>query len=125
MGQSKPITKPVILVVEDQSILRMAAVGVIEDAGFEAVEAEGSTEAIRMLEGRADIRILFTDIDMPGGIDGLRLAGLVRDRWPSIGVIITSGMPEPRAEEIPEGGLFFAKPYDLEEVTAAMRNMAL
>lgn len=82
--------RKVVLVVEDEPILRMTAVDMVEDAGFEAVEAADATEAIRILERRLDIRIVFTDIDMPRGIDGMKLAALIRDRWPPIEIILTS-----------------------------------
>ena len=115
----------VVLVVEDEPLLRLLAVDMVEEAGFEALEADGSGEAIRILERRLDIRLVFTDIDMPGGIDGLVLAAMIRDRWPRIAIIVTSGKNPPLAGQIPVGGLFFAKPYRPEEVTAAMRRMTL
>jgi DNA-binding NtrC family response regulator len=118
-------SKAAVLVVEDEPLLRWFAVDMIEDAGFEAVEAGGSSEAMRILEGRFDIRIVFTDIDMPGGVDGLELAAMVRDRWPPIEIIVTSGKQAPMEDEMPPGGLFFAKPYRPEEVIAAMRRMTL
>ena len=124
VGQSDPFAKAVILVVDDEPLLRLLAVDMIENAGFEALEADGSNEAIRILEARLDIRIVFTDIDMPNGVDGLKLAALIRDRWPPIAIIITSGKTAPLARDIPEGGLFFPKPYLAEEVTAAMRSMS-
>ena len=97
----------------------------VEDGGFEALEAGGSSEAMRILERRIDIGLVFTDIDMPGGVDGLKLAALIRSRWPPIEIIITSGKRQPLANEMPVGGLFFAKPYRPEEVTAAMRRLTL
>jgi CheY-like chemotaxis protein len=112
----------VVLVVDDEPILLMMAAGVVEDAGFEAVEATGADEAIRILESRLDIRIIFTDINMPGSMDGLALACAVRDRWPAIEVILTSGRRTPPS--LPPGALFFPKPYDSGEVTAAMRRFA-
>jgi CheY-like chemotaxis protein len=118
-----PPAKPIVLVVEDEPILRMMAVDLVEDAGFDAVEAADADEAVRILEGRPDIRLVFTDIDMPGGLDGLKLACLIRDRWPPIEIIITSGKRSLRAEELPARGLFFPKPYKRDEVTAAMRRL--
>jgi len=123
VGQSEPFAKPVVLVVEDEPLLRLFAVAMVEDGGYEALEADGSSEAIRILEGRFDIRAVLTDIDMPGGVDGLILAAIVRDRWPPIAIIITSGKGAPKARDIPVGTPFFAKPYRPEEVMASMHRM--
>lgn len=124
MGQSKPIARAVVLVVEDEPILRMMAVDLVEDAGFEAVEAMGADDAVRILETRLDIRIVFTDVDMPGGMDGMKLAAAIRDRWPPIEIIITSGKRHIGKDELPERSVFFPKPYRREQVTAAMLRMA-
>lgn len=124
LGQSMPPGAPVVLVVEDEPILRMMAVDVVEEAGFEAVEAAGADEAVAILESRPDIRIVFTDIDMPGGADGMKLAAAIRDRWPPIEIIITSGKRKPRPEDMPARGVFFPKPYKRQEVAAMMRRMA-
>jgi CheY-like chemotaxis protein len=75
---------PVVLVVEDDPLLRMLAVEVVEEAGFIAIEARDADEAVILLESRTDIALLFTDINMPGSMDGLKLAHAVRDRWPPI-----------------------------------------
>jgi CheY-like chemotaxis protein len=82
---------PVILVVEDEAIVRMMAVSVAENAGFEALGAATADEAIKILESRLDIRLVFTDVNMPGSMDGLRLAHAVRNRWPPVELIVTSG----------------------------------
>jgi hypothetical protein len=73
--------KPVILVVEDEVLIRMMAVRVAEDSGFEALSAASADEAIGILESRSDVRLVFIDINMPGSMDGLRLAHAVRGRW--------------------------------------------
>ncbi|MFC3692520.1 response regulator [Chenggangzhangella methanolivorans] len=117
-------SRQVVLVVEDEPLLRMMAVDLVEDAGFEAVEAADATEAVRILEARTDIRIMFTDIDMPRGIDGLMLAALVRRRWPPIEIIVTSGFRTFNDIDLPVRSEFFSKPYDRAKVTAAMKRMA-
>ena len=94
-------SKQVVLVVEDEPLLRMAAVDLVEQAGFEVVEATDATNAVSILETRPDIRIVFTDIDMPRGMDGMKLAALVRDRWPPIEIIIVSGHLEKADVELP------------------------
>ena len=116
-------TKLVVLVVEDEPILRMMAVDMVEDAGFEVVEAADAGQAVEILEKRLDIRIVFTDIDMPRGLDGVRLAALIRDRWPPIEIILTSGNRPPKPSEMPERGVFFAKPFRPEQVVAEMHRL--
>lgn len=124
MGQSAKLVRPVVLVVEDEPLQRMMAVDLVEEAGFEAVEAAGSADAIRLLESRPDIRIVFTDIDMPGGADGMELAAAIRGRWPPIEFIIISGRRIPFPEEAPERSVFFTKPYRRDEVAAALLRLA-
>ena len=117
-------SRQVVLVVEDEPLLRMMAVDLVEDAGFEAVEAADATEAVSILESRHDIRIMFTDIDMPRGISGLMLAALVRRRWPPIEIIVTSGFRTFDDIDLPVRSEFFSKPYDHAKVAAAMKRMA-
>ena len=124
MAQYAPLKRQIVLVVEDEPILRMAAVGMVEDAGFEAVEATDATDAVRILESRPDIRIVFTDVDMPRGVDGLKLAALIRERWPPIHIIVTSGKAEVGKMVLPVDSVFFAKPYDEERVVDEMRRMS-
>ena len=121
MGSS--VTPIVVLVVEDEVIQRWLATEIVEGAGLIAVEATNAEEAIEILEQRADIRIVFTDVDMPGSMDGVRLAQAVRERWPPIGLIVTSGTRVP-VEDIPCGTIFFAKPYRPDAVREAMRRLA-
>jgi CheY-like chemotaxis protein len=116
---------PVVLVVEDEQLVRLSAVKVIEDAGFEVIEAANADDAIRILESRRDIRVVFTDIQMPGSIDGLKLAHAVRHRWPPIKIIVTSGHELVAEDDLPEGGRFFAKPYDPMEICEALREWSL
>ena len=114
--------RPVVLVVEDEHLLRWNAVAAIEDAGFDVVEAENAIEAISILETRLDIRVVFTDVQMPGSMDGLKLAAAVRNRWPPIQVIVTSGKKTPSA--LPNNVSFLPKPYrttDVIRVLSAVR----
>lgn len=105
-------------------MLRMMAVDMVEDAGFEPLEAADATEALEILESRLDIRIVFTDIDMPRGFDGMRLAALIRERWPPIEIIVTSGFRNFEDLQLPARTEFFSKPYEHAQVVAAMRRMA-
>ncbi len=119
------MTSPVsVLVVEDEALVRMGIVDYLEDQGFAVFEASNADEAIRLLTANADIRVLFTDIDMPGGMDGLRLAAAVRDRWPPIKIIVTSGHRKATAAQMPSDAVFFAKPYNPDVVAQTVRGLA-
>lgn len=115
--------RPVVLVVEDEALIRMNAVEMIEDAGFQAVEAADADEAIAVLEARDDIRVVFTDIDMPGSMDGIKLAQAVRGRWPPVKIVATSGHFRLKAGDLPEDGRFLPKPYDSAQVTGIIREV--
>ena len=115
--------RPVVLIVEDEFLLRMDAVDMIEAAGFEVVEAANADEAIEILEARRDISVVFTDIQMPGSMDGLKLARAVRGRWPPIKIIATSGHVDVSETDLPEGGRFLPKPYNPRQVTGVLREL--
>jgi len=114
---------PNVLVVEDEMILRMRAVDIVEDAGFCPVEAVNADEAISILESRSDISLLFTDIQMPGSIDGLKLAHAVHERWPSIKIILVSGQMKPSDAARPENSRFFGKPLSVEQMITELQAM--
>ena len=118
-----PNRKPVILVVEDNPIVRMSAMHFVADAGFEALEARNADEAIGILEARADIHLVFTDVEMPGAIDGLKLAHYIRDRWPPVRLIVASGKVILEDSHLPLGARFFPKPYDEGTLVAAMSDL--
>lgn len=120
MKQSAP---HVILIVEDEPLQRLAAMDLVEDAGYETVVAADATEAVAILEARPDIRLVMTDVDMPRGVDGMRLAAIIRDRWPPIKVIIISGHLEDPGDQIPAETRFFSKPYREGELLDAIRDM--
>jgi CheY-like chemotaxis protein len=113
----------VVLVVEDELLLRMDAVDMIAAAGFEVVEARDADQAIEILEGRRDITVVFTDIQMPGSMDGLKLAKAVRGRWPPIKIIATSGRALLNETDLPEGGRFLPKPYSPGQITGVLREL--
>lgn len=116
-------TNTAILVVEDEPLLRMLAVDMVEDAGFVVAEAGDADAAVRILEARHDIRIVFTDIDMPGSMNGAGLATCVRLRWPPIHLIITSGHSMAGDLVMPSDSVFFQKPYIGSSIIATMRRM--
>ena len=114
---------PNVLVVEDEMVLRMRAVDIVEDAGFTPVEAVNADEAIAILEARSDIDLLFTDIQMPGSMDGLKLAHAVHDRWPSIKIMLVSGQVRPSDAERPVDSRFFGKPLAARQMINELRAM--
>jgi len=103
--------KQVILVVEDEALIRMNAADMIHDLGFEVIEAANADQAISVLESNSKISVVFTDIQMPGSMDGLRLAAVVRRRWPPVALLVTSGQFRPRGSDLPENTHFLPKPY--------------
>ena len=112
-----------VLVVEDEMVLRMRAVDIVEDAGFVAVEAVNADQALAILETRSDISLLFSDIQMPGTIDGLTLARAVHERWPDIKIILVSGQIRPTSDQKPQNSRFFGKPIDSKQMIAELQNM--
>jgi CheY-like chemotaxis protein len=102
----------------------MHAADLVDAAGYRAIEASNADEAIAILEVRRDIRIVFTDIDMPGSMDGLKLARAIRHRWPPIELILTSGHVAVPESEMPERGLFFSKPNRDNEIVSALQKFA-
>ena len=109
-----------VLVVEDETLIREFVAEELEEAGYAVVMANNADQAIAILEARQDIHLVFTDIDMPGSMDGLKLAAAIRDRWPPVHIIITTGKVRPL--EIPANALFIPKPYVGKNVVAAMRT---
>ena len=115
--------RPVVLAVEDEPLILMLAIDMIRDAGFEALRASNADEAISILESRDDIRIVFTDINMPGSMDGIKLANAVRGRWPPIKIIVTSGFSGGELKLLPEGSRFIPKPYDAGQISDALHSL--
>lgn len=114
---------PVVLVVEDEVLVRMLACDILRDAGYDALEAVDAREALLLLDARPDVALLFTDVDMPGEINGLGLARLVSMRWPNLPIIATSGAAIVDPVDLPANGVFLQKPYSpsslIERVEAA------
>jgi CheY-like chemotaxis protein len=105
----------VVVLVEDESLIRTLAAVVLEEADFEVIEAASADEAVKVLEQERDVHMVFTDVNMPGVMDGWDLAHHVRRHWPHVGLLVTSGRPRPR-RPLPRGCRFISKPYDLDEV---------
>jgi CheY-like chemotaxis protein len=124
MSSAYAARRPVILIVEDDHLIRLHAAQIIEDAEFDVVEASNADEAIAILEARSDISVLFTDIQMPGSMDGLKLAAAVKGRWPPIQIVATSGLVNVGPDDLPKGGRFLPKPYDPFQLAATLRELA-
>lgn len=118
-----PVAKPIVLIVEDEMVLRMRAVDIVEDAGFVPVEAISADEAIEILESRDDISLLFTDIQMPGSMDGLKLAHATHARWPHIKIILVSGQIRVTDADKPDDSRFFPKPLEIEQMVHELQAM--
>jgi len=123
MGRTYSDRREVVLVVEDESLIRASAMDMVEQAGFEAIAASNADEAIRILESRNDICAVFTDVQMPGSIDGLKLAQVVKNRWPPVALIVTSGRMTVPESELPNGGRFLGKPYRPSELETMLREV--
>jgi CheY-like chemotaxis protein len=114
---------PVVLVVEDDFLLRMDAVNIVRDAGFEAVQAANADDAIEIIAADPDIHVVFTDVQMPGTMDGLKLARFIKDRWPPIKIVATSGRLRVSGEDLPKGSIFVPKPYSPATLIRTLREL--
>ncbi len=121
-GHSSPVPA-IVLVVEDEMLLRMRALDMVEDAGYTSLEAVDAVAALVILESRSDIALLFTDIQMPGSMDGLTLAHAVHERWPPIKIILVSGQLRQANIDIPPNSRFFPKPLQSTQMIAEMQDM--
>ena len=116
-------SKAVVLVVEDDTIIRMGALDLVREAGYEALEARNADEAISILESRMDIDLVFTDVQMPGTMDGIKLSHYIRDRWPPVRLIVASGAAIVEESNLPTGSRFFSKPYDDHTIASEMARL--
>jgi two-component system, response regulator PdtaR len=123
MGEVARGGRPVVLVVEDETLVRVTALAIIEESGFEAIAAGNADEAICALETRSDIRAVFTDVQMPGSMDGLKLAQVIRDRWPPVALLVTSGKTRTIDSDLPNGARFLPKPYFPLQIEMTLREM--
>src|SRR6202035_3684398 len=118
-----PVVTAIVLVVEDEMLLRMRAVDMVEDAGYTSLEAVDADAALAILESRSDIALLFTDIQMPGTMDGLKLAHAVHARWPPIKIILVSGQVTPTEAEKPVNSRFYGKPLEVKKMISELQEM--
>jgi CheY-like chemotaxis protein len=123
MTGTNPDSLPVVLIVDDEPLLRMLATEAVEDAGFAVLQAADADEAVAHLETNPDVTLLFTDINMPGSMDGLTLAHAVRSRWPAIKILVVSGQVKIQPSELPPNSCFLGKPYRAEAMIAELRSL--
>ena len=123
MTQNTNADHPTILVAEDSELLRLLASDLLEEHGYTVVEADNAEEAIKVMENRKDVRLLFTDIQMPPGCNGLELAREVHNRWPNVRLVITSGQVQPSRAEIADHGRFIRKPYQAKDLLGQIDDL--
>ena len=115
-------SRPTVLIVEDEFLIAISVATVFQKAGFETIEASNADEAIAILKKR-DVDLIFTDVRMPGSMDGLKLARYARDRWPPVKIMVTSGHHMVQNGDLPDGGVFLPKPYTDAAVVAAISRL--
>jgi DNA-binding NtrC family response regulator len=113
----------VILVVEDEALVRMVVSDVLADAGYRVIDAVSADEALRLLGLRSDVRALVTDVRMPGKLDGLALARIVAERWPEVGILVSSGDTRPAPGDLPPGAQYVPKPCPSSALIGAVRTL--
>jgi len=115
--------RAVVLVVEDSALIRMGAVDIVEASGYEALQAADADAAIRILESRDDIDLVFTDVQMPGTMDGIKLSHFIRERWPPVKLLVASGMAIIEESSLPTGSRYFPKPYNEALIVEMMAEL--
>ena len=124
MAQFARLKPATILVVENEAIVRMEAAASLTDLGLTVLTADGADQAIALLDSHPEIEILFTDLKMPGSMDGMRLTHHVRGRWPPVKIIVASGLWTTKLSDLPTGSVFLAKPYAPDALIAALRDVS-
>lgn len=117
------MTQPIMLIVEDEPLIRMCAVDFAEEAGYATREAKDSAEAIAILEAGEDLAVLFTDITLPGGMDGLDLATLAATRWPAMRIMLASGALAGLPADVAPGAYRLPKPYGMAQFLTALEEL--
>jgi CheY-like chemotaxis protein len=121
--QPNPRKRPIVLIVEDEYLVRTGTRAAVEMAGFDVLEAGDADEAIAILTARNDVSLIFTDVHMPGSMDGLKLTHFVRDRWPPVKIVATSARVRITASDLPEGGRFLPKPYSAADIASTLHEL--
>lgn len=115
--------QPLVLLVEDDALVRMLGADVLEDAGFDVIEAADADQGIALLKRHHDIRVVWTDVDMPGSLNGFELARFISQGWPEVALVVTSGKVSPRPGDLPRRGAFIPKPYRPEAVVRQIQEL--
>ena len=123
MSEKDASPVPIVVVAEDDFLLRMLAADILADQGFAVLEAESAEVAHMMLESTSNVRLLFTDVQMPGAVDGMELAWRVCQRWPLVPVLIISGQHRPVPGDMPDSVRFLAKPYRQDDLVAIVDEL--
>ncbi len=110
-----------VLVVEDEALLLFSVADELRDEGFDVFEARNADEALKVMRENPNLDVMFTDVDMPGSMDGIGLSHAVRTYYPPVQIIVTSGKTRPLERELPQGALFFSKPYSTKSLTTAIQ----
>ena len=124
MGLSNLADRLPVLVIEDEPVLRLYVLDMVEEAGFEPVAVTSVADAIRILEERPDILIVYMDLDMPGGVRGIEIAAAIRDRWPPIEIILTAAFLTRDDIDLPERAEFYPKPIQHDRLIGVIRRMS-
>ena len=122
LGGMEYPSMPAVLIVEDDALVSLDISEALRANEYDVITVTNADDAIVVLESRNDVHTIFTDINMPGSMDGLNLAAAVRDRWPPVNIIVTSGNRIPDPDQLPEKSLFIPKPYHSAEVLEAVRS---
>ena len=123
MTRPNPPGSPVVLIVEDEPLVRMTNLDILHEAGFRVVDANDADEAFEVLRRRDDVRAVLTDVDMPGSMNGFEFARLVTQGWPEVGVLVISGKTRPAQSDMPAGAVFLPKPYDAPRLVEELRRV--
>ncbi len=117
------LSRPVVLLVEDEPLVRTLQVDILRDAGFWVVEAQDADEAFEVLKRRSDVKAVLTDVDMPGSINGFEFARLVAQGWPDVGILVISGKAAPGPHDLPGSASFIAKPVRPAPLVAELKQV--
>lgn len=121
MAESR--ARPTVLVVEDDALVRMHGIDILEEAGFAALEAADADEALLILDALNVVDLLFSDVDMPGSMNGIDLARVVHERWPCVRVVLTSGHHRLSEGQLPADGKFIPKPWAQTALIQQIRDL--
>jgi two-component system, response regulator PdtaR len=116
-------SRPLILVVEDEPLVRDLNLDILQEAGFRIIEAADADQAFEILKRRPDVQVILTDVDMPGSINGFEFARLAAQGWPEVKLLVVSGKMRPEPGDLPDGSTFLAKPYRPHELVAELARL--